>query len=250
MKKSASDVSWEKFGKANPYYAVLTDNRFATENLSEENLQTFFETGEDHVAHVLKTLQFLDDQPIVLDSVLDFGCGTGRLLVPFSRVAENVTGIDVSASMLAEAKNNMAKYQVNNVQLVESNSPDVLKDHQFDLVHSYIVLQHIPVHTGYHVLDVLTQLIKPGGYGMIHLTYSNDKTLIKNQKNKLKSRYQFFSKFFNVVSGRHPDKPYMHMNNYNLAKVFRIIEKAGITRSYVELTNHGGFRGLCLYLAR
>ncbi|MEJ7912150.1 MAG: class I SAM-dependent methyltransferase [Chitinophagaceae bacterium] len=164
--------------------------------------------------------------------------------------SKEVTGIDVSASMLTEAKNNMEKHLVNNVQLLESNSPDILTGKQFDLGHSFIVMQHIPVHIGYHVFEILLQLIKKGGYGMIHLTYSNDKTLIKNQKNKLKSRYQFFSRFFNVVSGRHPDKPYMHMNNYNLATVFRIIEKAGISKSYVELTNHGGYRGLCLYLAK
>lgn len=41
-------------------------------------------------------------------SILELGCGTGRLLLPLARAGFNVTGVDKSAAMLARARNQLA----------------------------------------------------------------------------------------------------------------------------------------------
>ena len=41
------DESWRKFGKTDPYFGVLTADRFRKENLDEAALRDFFASGED-----------------------------------------------------------------------------------------------------------------------------------------------------------------------------------------------------------
>ena len=250
-KKSSSDRAWEKYGKEDPYFGVITHEKFKKSNLTEEALDSFFESGRDHVNHVVEIFKSLSDKKLTpFHSVLDFGCGTGRLVVPFASIADKVTGVDVSKYMLAEAKENLKKFKVENAELIESNSLEVLKDQKFDLVHSFIVLQHIPVAKGYRLIQHLLDLIADGGCGMIHITYSNEQSTSRNIKADLRSRYEFVSQFLNLIKGKHPNSPHMQMNNYNLNRVFRMIEGFSPRKIYVELTDHGGFHGACLYVLK
>lgn len=250
-KKSSSDKAWEKYGKEDPYFGVITQEKFKKSNLTEEALDHFFESGRSHVNHVAEVFHSLSDKKLSrFRSVLDFGCGTGRLVIPFASIADKITGVDVSKSMLAEAEENLRKFKVENVTLIESNSLEVLKGQKFDLVHSFIVLQHIPVSKGYGLIRNLLDLIADGGCAMIHITYSNEQSGPRNIKADLRSRYEFVSQFLNLIKGKHPNAPYMQMNNYNLNKVFRMIEAFTPKKIYVELTDHGGFHGACLYVMK
>ena len=57
--------------------------------------------------------------------------------------AERVVGVDVSPSMLAEARRNCDARGARNVELLAADRLGTLAP-EFDLVHSFIVLQHIP----------------------------------------------------------------------------------------------------------
>jgi 2-polyprenyl-3-methyl-5-hydroxy-6-metoxy-1,4-benzoquinol methylase len=99
------DRSWEQYGKQDPYFGVCTDLKYKKGNLNEESLHDFFTTGEDHIEEVLSKLKnyFPSADINSFKQVLDFGCGTGRLLIPLAHRFQNVTGIDISPGMLAEA---------------------------------------------------------------------------------------------------------------------------------------------------
>lgn len=250
-KKLSSDSAWEKFGKNDPYYGVCSDEIFKTKSLSPDSLDAFFDSGQTHINHVIDILIWLSKKPIAkFHSVLDFGCGTGRLLIPLAKVAQNAVGIDVSKSMLSEAESNIKKMAVKNIKLIQSNSMADLENIQFDLVHTYIVLQHIPVHAGYKIIQSLVQAIKPGGVGMIHFPYRNDKGIIQNLGRRIKSKYPFISNFSNLLKGRPTSQPFMQMNNYDLKKILKILEDKNIGSYYAEFTNHGGAHGVCLYIAK
>ncbi len=244
----STDSEWEKFGRTNPYFGVCSDNAFKTKNLTTDSLQAFFESGKDHVQHVLDTLSWVAKKPITkLKSVLDFGCGTGRLLIPLASISETARGIDVSKSMLTEAVNNIKRIGINNIELINSNSLAEIKSRKFDLIHTYIVLQHVPTAAGYDIIRSLVQVIDEGGLGMIHFTYRNDKNALQNIGRILKSRSPVIAKISNLIKNRSGATPHMQMNNYNLKKVFKIFEEEGIDNCYAEFTNHGGFHGICLY---
>ena len=84
-------------------------------------------------------------------SVLDFGCGTGRLVIPLAEIADYVLGLDVSESMLWEARKNCKAHALNNVQLLKSDDTLSCLDGCFDFIHSFIVFQHIPVKRGIRI---------------------------------------------------------------------------------------------------
>jgi len=51
-------------------------------------------------------------------TVLDAGCGTGLLAVPWLGKFKKVIGLDASAKMLGFLKENMAREKVNNIDIV------------------------------------------------------------------------------------------------------------------------------------
>src|SRR4051812_36032983 len=113
------DKSWEKYGKEDPYFGVITDPRYKSENIDEVALKDFFTSGEEHVTEVLAKLKrFFPFAAIEnFKKVLDFGCGTGRLLIPFARRFEQITGVDIAPGMLSEADKNLKERGLNNVKL-------------------------------------------------------------------------------------------------------------------------------------
>ncbi|HEX8676722.1 MAG TPA: class I SAM-dependent methyltransferase [Segetibacter sp.] len=244
------DSSWEQYGQQDPYFGVCTDSRYKNENLNEDTLKEFFQSGEVHVTEVLtKIKNYFPLADIAgFKQVLDFGCGTGRLLIPFARRFEKVTGIDIAAGMLAEAEKNLKERKLNNVTLIQSADITNLKfPEPFDFVHTYIVLQHIPVKLGYPIIDKLIDSVREDGYGMIHFTYANYMSRFMNKKYMLKAKYKWFHQFSNILKGKSPGAPHMQMNNYDLPHVFNIVKKYKLKQTCLDFTDHGGFLGLCLY---
>ncbi len=152
--------------------------------------------------------------------------------------------------MLAEAESNIKKFGINNIELIHSNSLADVKNVQFDIVHTYIVLQHIPVKAGYQIIQSLVAAIKPGGVGMLQFPYRNDKGLFQNMGRHIKSKYKFAKMLSNLLRNRPISQPYMQMNNYDLKRVLHIFEDGKIGSYYAEFTNHGGFYGICMYVKK
>ena len=95
-----SKSAWKKWGDIDPYYGVLSRKEFRRENL-EANKDAFFRSGESHVE---KVLEFLEEPTEGWGAVIDFGCGTGRLLLPFAKRFKHAVGLDISEGMLAETR--------------------------------------------------------------------------------------------------------------------------------------------------
>lgn len=247
------DNSWEQFGKNDPYWAVLTSPQFKTNNLDENSLNEFFETGEEHVCNVFLNLKkyFPLDNVSNIKTALDFGCGTGRILIPFVNRLQNVVGVDISVPMLKEAKKNLDKRGITNVKLLQSN--DITKTnftHSFDFIHTFIVLQHIPQDYGYTIIDKLISLLNMGGFGMIHFTYYKKKPAWKNIAYNLKRRYKLGRQLANLLQGKAINTPFMQMNSYDLVKVLDIFRKYKIDNIIINLVKDGDFLGACVYFKK
>lgn len=93
-------------GMNEPYFGVITHDEFRKSNLTDENRKEFFNSGTAHVESVLKKIREHIGPAFMIKQALDFGCGVRRLVIPLSEITENVTGVDVSDSMLGEAGKN------------------------------------------------------------------------------------------------------------------------------------------------
>jgi len=256
-----TDRDWEDWGRRDPYYGVLTEERFRGRGLTAEARADFFASGRAHVDHVLDVCRRHLDPTFSPARVLDFGCGTGRLVIPFAAVAREVVGLDISDSMLAEARRNCAELGLANVDLRLSDDELSNAVGEFDLVHSFIVLQHIEAERGLVVLERLLGRLKPGGIAALHLTYSKrrfDATRGVNPQRpgSVRAVVRGCGRWVeawirSLVRGRSRDHdPAMLMSDYDATAVLFMIQDLGVRELFTEFTDHGGSLGMLLYFRR
>lgn len=249
MFNSDSDREWEKFGKDDPYFGVITHDRFRKSNLTDENKEEFFESGSTYIDDVLGAIRQHIDQTFTIKKALDFGCGVGRLIIPLAKVAQEVTGIDVSDSMLNEAKKNCEARSISNVVLVKSDDTLSLLNGKFDFIHSFIVFQHIPVTRGERIFEYLIAHLESNGVCVVHFTYAKDSTR-RRFVSFVKSYIPLSSKLINLIKGRKLSAPQMQMNAYDLNRLFLTMQKANVLDFYTVFTNHGGELGIVVYFKK
>ncbi len=266
-----TDIEWEKWGQMDPYFGVITSEKFRSENMTLEALDEFFDSGEGHVDHVLQTIHRVLDGDFTPRRVLDFGCGTGRLVVPFARRFEEVVGLDIASSMLKEAASNCDDHNVHNVSLLKSD--DALSALEggagFDLIHSVVVFQHIPVERGLSIFSGLLKHLNKGGVGALHFTYAKAmfeenqgippkifwiralwRSILRMRRRVLAEIKCKLPRLLGGASECEPQDPGMQMNSYHLSQLMFILQQAGVERTYVEFSDHGGEYGVFLYFQK
>jgi SAM-dependent methyltransferase len=240
----STDDEWEEWGRRDPYFGVLTHPRFRRANLTESAKNEFFESGRVHVEYVLQVIRNHIDADFTPKRVLEFGCGVGRILIPLARVANEAVGLDVSPSMLKEAERNCTERGITNVQLLTGDVESSLLGDSFDLIHSYIVFQHIPPERGKIIFLKLLKHLRPAGVGALQLTYS---------KKRFASTYGIDPTVAqpNSVGTRDRDAdPEMQMNPYNLNELLFMLQSEGVIRFHAEFVDHGGELGLFLFFRK
>jgi 2-polyprenyl-3-methyl-5-hydroxy-6-metoxy-1,4-benzoquinol methylase len=214
--------------------------------MDEEARSRFFASGEDEIERLMSSLQHTLDADVPPRRVLDYGCGVGRLLIPLARRAESAVGIDISPSMLAEARRNCAAHGIQGVELLPVEGLDRFSD-DFDLVHSSLVLQHIPVRKGQRIVARLAHLVRHGGVGALHLQIGASRGVrAYNAAMRLPSAHNVA----NIVRGRPWSHPHMEMNVYNLGRLLRLLRDAGVPATYTHVAQRLGGYDACMILFR
>jgi SAM-dependent methyltransferase len=243
-----SDRNWEKFGKVDPYFGVLSDDKFKRRALTDEAKSEFFRSGQEYLDDVLRKVREHFDPTFVPRCALDFGCGVGRLVIPLANIAQKVVGLDVSPSMLDEARRNCEARSIRNVEFRNSRDDLVQLEGKFDFIHSFIVFQHIPVRRGEIIFDRLLMRLDAGGVSVAHFTFG--KTTSFRRLLPWIKRIPLAANFANLLRGREFLYPHMQMNSYDLNRLFRLVHKHNVRNVYTEFTDHGGELGVLLYLRK
>jgi len=133
------EAVYEKFGSEDPFYAVLTGDEYKRENL---DIEKFYRTGEELID---RQLQDIAAAGLSVDRrrALDFGCGVGRLTNALGRHFDKVIGVDISSTMIENAKK---QQRSENCEFVVNKRQDLslFEDNHFSFVYSDITIQHIP----------------------------------------------------------------------------------------------------------
>lgn len=246
-----TDKDWEYYGEVSPYFGVITDEKFRTENLSETVLADFFSSGAEQVEQTLQLIAKHFSPDFNPQRCLDFGCGVGRIVLPLAKRFEHVVGVDVSRGMLEEAKRNCERVGVKNVEFVESDDALSKVTGSFDFIHSFIVMQHISVARGEQIVQRLFGLLNKGGVAALHFTYSWSgwlQTATRGQRFKrwLKESVPGMLGLLNLAKGRRFDHPYMLMNTYDLNRLLSLLQQHGCKQVHAQFTDHGGHWGVML----
>lgn len=100
-------------------------------------------------------------------TVLDLGCGIGRLTASLGERAKRVVGIDVSAQMLRRAQTQAATQS--SIALIQASAGFLpFRDVSFDVIIASYVLQHILDDTLFDcAVGEIARVLRPGGLALL-----------------------------------------------------------------------------------
>ncbi|GAA3969758.1 methyltransferase domain-containing protein [Thermobifida alba] len=164
---------WTTLGAAAPLWAVCVDPDKRHGGWDDEE---FLASGRAEIDAALGRLAELGVAH-GRERALDFGCGAGRLSNALAAHFDRVTGVDISAPMLAEARR--LDRSGGRIEYVLNDAPDlaVLPDASFDLVYTDLVLQHLPPPLARGYLAEFARVLRPGGAMVIGMPATERRTL-------------------------------------------------------------------------
>lgn len=158
-----SERYWDERARENALYFV--DNRLEYRNPDSE---AFWRGGEEALDFILDAVGITIHPD---ETVVDIGCGVGRITRALSARAAQIVGVDVSSEMLDRARE--ANSHLVNVRWVHSDGWTLagLPDGSADGCFSHVVFQHIPdrqVTLGY--VAEMGRVLRPGGWAAFVLS--------------------------------------------------------------------------------
>jgi SAM-dependent methyltransferase len=104
--------------------------------------------------------------PTRVRTVLDVGCGTGLMTAELVELGYDVTGVDASTSMLAQARRRLGP----NTTLARVNLPDLPIDGPFDgAVSTFDVLNYLSPSQLRETAGAVAAVLRPGGWFVFDL---------------------------------------------------------------------------------
>jgi SAM-dependent methyltransferase len=156
---------WTKFGHEEPYWSVLTDKKFLSDQMSRENLtESFYDSGSHDLTYFDAFLQRNDVEVPRDATIAEFGCGVARVTRFLARRYKRVLAFDISSSHVAAARKRLRNENIDNVEFVLLRGPEDLSKLQgVDIFFSLMVLQHNPPPIICAILEQAFQGLADGG---------------------------------------------------------------------------------------
>jgi cyclopropane fatty-acyl-phospholipid synthase-like methyltransferase len=183
----------------------------------------FYETGvigSQCIRNILKKNNFEINK---FESILDFGCGCGRLMRHWESLqAPKFYGTDYNHALVKWCKDNLpfAEFAVNGLE-----SKLIYEAEKFDFIYAISVSTHLTEGTGFLWMKELDRVLKPGG--VMYLTFMGT-TRAPYLPQELRERFEAGQlvvtdeehKGTNICAAYHPER-YVRDT---LAKGFRILD--------------------------
>jgi SAM-dependent methyltransferase len=184
MAETSMGEFWDERAKEDAFFFVDNDLRYG-----EPDLERFWAGG---VEVVEKSLGITGASIAAGDDLVEIGCGVGRLTRPLSERAATVRALDVSAEMLARARE--LNPALGNVQWIRSDGHTMtgVDDASADSVFSWVVFQHIPdpeVTLGY--VREMGRVLRPGGWSIFQISDHPDvhrRSAVDRLRDKIRTR--------------------------------------------------------------
>lgn len=154
---------WSRLGEDEPYWGVLTDERFKSDKINEDALAEFRSSGQE-TASLIDSAILRGIPSAVGGTCVELGCGVGRITRHLASRFEKVIAIDISPGNLTLCKQYMENEGIRNVETVLlKNLDDLTLIEPFDWFFSVIVLQHNSPPIQRKILEALLPRIRAGG---------------------------------------------------------------------------------------
>jgi hypothetical protein len=115
------------------------------------------------------------------------------------------------------------------------------------LVHSFIVLQHIPVSRGMNFMHIMLEKLGPGGFAAFHVTLRRPQRSVQRFIYFLKHRIPGARIIFNLLQGKQVNEPVMQMNEYDLPAVLAMFARQSMEDIFFKPVDAGGTHGVLVF---
>ena len=236
---------WTALARENPYWAVLAEPKYRSDRITPEEIRAFFATGETEVSETLSRIRRHIGAEFQPGVVIDYGSGLGRLTIPLARICDRAIGVDVSEPMLNESRRIAISQGIANVEFVNADAFLNGADSRYraDLVHSYIVLQHVHPRIGMRITETLLRRLNEGGVAALHYTFARRASAIRRMLHKTRQALPPMHVLANVMQGKPLFEPAMPMHEYRLTRLLDTFRRHGAREIHVFPTDHGGHVG-------
>lgn len=121
----------------------------------------FLDLGRRGFDALISSLHAAGVEPSALGTVLDFGCGVGRVLRYWHRLEVEMYGMDINLELIDWARDNLpfARFGTNPLQ-----GPLTYADGAFGFVYALSVFTHLPERMQLYWLAELLRVLRPGGF--------------------------------------------------------------------------------------
>jgi SAM-dependent methyltransferase len=226
---------WDARAREDAYFFV--DDRRA---YRDPELAGFWGEGERDLDRILALLELRIEHT---DTVLDIGCGVGRLTRVIAGRAARVYGLDISGEMLARARRHHAG--MDNVEWIVGDGTSLrpLADGSIDACVSHVVFQHVPdprITLGY--VSEMGRVLRSGGWAAFQI--SNDPTVHRRRRGLRALRWRLGSAFGRGPAGQ--SDPFWLGSAVELDQLREVAADSGVRIERVI----GERSQFCLVLAR
>lgn len=158
-------ADWSRLGAADPLWAVYVA---PGTRRGRWDLEEFFATGHREVAAAFADMRRLGLRPGA-GRALDFGCGVGRLSAALAERFDEVIGVDIAPTMLAEARR--LDRSGGRCRFVLNSAPDLafVETGSVDVVYSSLVLQHLTPELSRQYVAEFARVLAPGGVAVFQV---------------------------------------------------------------------------------
>ena len=231
--------NWDRLGRSDPYWAVLTDPARKGGGWTPEE---FFATGRAEIAELLGSV---GDRLPGRARALDFGCGPGRLTQALAEHFERVDGVDVAPSMIELARDLDRRIDgASSRSVFHLNAATDLAlfgDGTFDLAYSNITLQHMRPRLAERYLAELVRVLRPKGVLVFQLParrIDGGGPLPRLRRLAKRIAPEAVHRLWRRLT-RNPD-PLMDMHAVPRRRVQRVVERAGGTIAEIRADDAPG----------
>ena len=241
------DPRWEAAASREPYFTVLTAPRFRVANLTPAHEREFFDSGEAFVQSTLRIIEARFVPQFAPASVLEYGCGVGRLAIPFARHAGSVIAVDGSPTMLDLAHGQAERRGIANIDFC---TPAKLfaTARKFDLVNCYLVFQRMPQNDGLALLRQLVRCLGSRGIGVFHFLLRTNMPRWMTGSRWLRERVPSINGVANMFRGHAFSEPFIASHTYNLDEVFSTLHDESVDALHLIFEHSNGLASALVFV--
>jgi SAM-dependent methyltransferase len=160
---------WTYLGTHNPYWSVLTSEGFTNSNF-KKNAGLFYNSGLEDSNAMLLALERNGIEIKNIKTVLDYGCGVGRVTSFLAKNFREVVAVDISLPLLKIAKKYVREQGIRNVKFKKNSKPEDFRAlPMVDCLYCRLVLFHNPPPLIYKELEAILRKVKRGGVAYFQL---------------------------------------------------------------------------------